>query len=68
VTFTGEDNHFDKLEALCNLATHSNSDSCRKDLLLIWLGSKNLAEREGFEPAYKRKFYNMQGHGWQESS
>jgi hypothetical protein len=22
---------------------------------------------EGFEPAYKRKFNNMQRHGWQES-
>jgi len=26
-----------------------------------------LAEREGFESAHKRKFNNMQGHGWQES-
>ena len=23
-----------------------------------------MAEREGFESAYKRKFNNMQGHGW----
>jgi len=29
---------------------------------------KVLAEREGFESAQKRKFDNMQGHGWHEST
>ena len=51
----------------CALLVRSMGNRMRKGLTAV-VGDQVLAEREGFESARKRKFNNMQDHGWHRST